>query len=676
MELLTSCFPCCCPPEAASRVTSELKLIEEPGVRPPYHHRLGSTLSVDGDAGETPTSSGAGPSSGGGDTPPHLYPSDTAKLLPGEGAPAGAIRFKAPFGLKKTNSWPRRGHANAPAPEAVGVTPAARRQGTRSEIEPLSDTDESETREPLVGAAKRRQDDGGEPLSASPPLPGAATCRADFAHPLHRRTHSSDLADGLDVSGESPSSAMEAIAGATVASVTVDLREGLGEGEAAGRAGAPSALPPSALPDGVVDGSPLRPDQPTARPFPAPPAFELPLARPAAPEAHPSEASAAHPQPPATPQPPAPLPAAPLPAAVEPAAPPPPALPPALPPPGDARIEEAEPPPPPLGSRPLTIAPAARPVEPVAPLSTAPPLAPKTPSAAELMRPRPEGAARREPSPRQPSPRRSPRSSRKLGRSTSASSSELSFGSGSSAVRLLPAPLNKNRVCEYGWLTPLLSSLVASQAAGVTDLASGTPGATLFVVCGGCPNSFCGMQAVLYTHMRSSPPELDFWWIKPKKEDGSTLERATLDRHSKGEHKNDPGRSRALYAQFADLFAVGGGAEAAARASRAGGGKLRFEVVGASGPAPRALIVDVESRAHYYIYLIWQEDWTSNPFARSKYIKGKLVYQRDPTVPEYFARPYAYRDGVLSVPPHAELEEAVAEPMPTDAIQSRCLDDS
>ena len=30
-------------------------------------------------------------------------------------------------------------------------------------------------------------------------------------------------------------------------------------------------------------------------------------------------------------------------------------------------------------------------------------------------------------------------------------------------------------------------------------------------------------------------------WIKPKKEDGSTLERATLDRHSKGERKNDPG---------------------------------------------------------------------------------------------------------------------------------------
>merc|ERR1719502_2044160 len=28
----------------------------------------------------------------------------------------------------------------------------------------------------------------------------------------------------------------------------------------------------------------------------------------------------------------------------------------------------------------------------------------------------------------------------------------------------------------------------------------------------------------------------------------------------------------------------------------------------------------------------WQEDWTSNPFARSKYIKGKIVYQKHPQV--------------------------------------------
>jgi len=245
-------------------------------------------------------------------------------------------------------------------------------------------------------------------------------------------------------------------------------------------------------------------------------------------------------------------------------------------------------------------------------------------------------------------------------------------------VRLLPNALNKNKVHEFGWVTPVPQAIVANAALPVLELQTGTRGQSLFLVCGGCPNSFCGMQAVLYAYMQTPTPTLDFWWIKPYKADSSRLDRATLDRHSKGEHKNDPGRSRALYAQFSDLFALGGGAEAEARASRAGGGKLRFEVAwsGPSQSVPRALIVDVVSGARYYIYLIWQEDWTSNPFARSKYIKGKFVYQREPGASSFFARPYAYRDGVLSVPPHPELEESVAAPMPTDAIQARCLDDS
>ena len=42
-------------------------------------------------------------------------------------------------------------------------------------------------------------------------------------------------------------------------------------------------------------------------------------------------------------------------------------------------------------------------------------------------------------------------------------------------------------------------------------------------------------------------------------------------------------------------------------------------------------------------YLIWQEDWTSNPFARSKFIKGKIAYQRDPRARDYYCRPYHYK---------------------------------
>eukprot|EP00967_Tisochrysis_lutea_P112851 scaffold178679_cov28-Tisochrysis_lutea.AAC.2 len=313
-------------------------------------------------------------------------------------------------------------------------------------------------------------------------------------------------------------------------------------------------------------------------------------------------------------------------------------------------------------------------------------------------------------------------------------------------VRLLSTALNKNKVHEFGWVAPVLQAIVANSPLPVTDLqtgvgrrpptgahlhpahsrcaharpanathtavhASGARGQPLFVVCGGCPNSFCGMQAVLYAHMQTASPTLDFWCAQPQASAFEPLApaletglcarppathhrngaRAPRGRMAppraillgirvpwQGEHKNDPGRSRALYAQFADLFALGGGADAAARADRAGGGKLRFEIVqvGPSPGVPRALIVDVVSGSNYYVHLIWQEDWTSNPFARSKYVKGKIVYQRDPAASVFFARPYAYRDGVLSVPPHAELEENVGAAMPSDAIQINCLDDS
>jgi hypothetical protein len=43
MEMLSWCFPCCCPPATSSLVTSELKLIEEPrSIRPGFRQRLQS----------------------------------------------------------------------------------------------------------------------------------------------------------------------------------------------------------------------------------------------------------------------------------------------------------------------------------------------------------------------------------------------------------------------------------------------------------------------------------------------------------------------------------------------------------------------------------------------------------------------------------------------------------
>lgn len=64
-------------------------------------------------------------------------------------------------------------------------------------------------------------------------------------------------------------------------------------------------------------------------------------------------------------------------------------------------------------------------------------------------------------------------------------------------------------------------------------------------------------QAVLYSFPEHNPQaDVDFWWIKPMASDKREIEPQTLNLHHAPPHKNDPGRSRALYAQFADLFNV------------------------------------------------------------------------------------------------------------------------
>mmetsp|Transcript_37409 Transcript_37409/g.82305 ORF Transcript_37409/g.82305 Transcript_37409/m.82305 type:complete len:752 (-) Transcript_37409:181-2436(-) len=242
-----------------------------------------------------------------------------------------------------------------------------------------------------------------------------------------------------------------------------------------------------------------------------------------------------------------------------------------------------------------------------------------------------------------------------------------------SSCRLSESATNKNQVVQYAWMAPLFARIVSNDLQSVRDLGSGCVGTPLFVVAGACPNPFCGMQAVMYAMMSGKgSPYIDFWWIKPMASNKQRLEPNTLDRHPRGEFKNDPGRSRALYAQFSDLFAIGSDDGAAERSHKAGGGLLRFEVVQVDG-SHRAVIHSADES--YFVYLIWQEDWTSNPLSRSKYIKGKLVYQTSPHEAKYFSRPYAYRDGVLSIPAGAALEEDIHELMPSNSIQRNCIMD-
>merc|ERR1740121_1919662 len=109
---------------------------------------------------------------------------------------------------------------------------------------------------------------------------------------------------------------------------------------------------------------------------------------------------------------------------------------------------------------------------------------------------------------------------------------------------------------------------------------------------------------------------------------------------------------------MADLFADG---------TVVNGWCFGLEVV-ANPKAVRAFISKEGSTDRYYIVLFWQEDFTSNPFARSKYIKGKFVYQKEPAKNEFFARQYEVHDGKAHI---ADIEEASsASIMPSEEIKT------
>ena len=167
---------------------------------------------------------------------------------------------------------------------------------------------------------------------------------------------------------------------------------------------------------------------------------------------------------------------------------------------------------------------------------------------------------------------------------------------------------------------------------------------------------------VLYVAMDgafSHLPRVDFWWIKPDKKAPTQLQRETLNRHAKGYFKNDPGRSRVVYAPFAALFS--GGRDITA-------GLLRFRVVHGAGSTARAVMECVETGAEYFLALVWQEDWSS-PLARSKHLQGQLVYQHSIDDRQFYARPFSIVDDKLSVPAGEQHEQRVDAPLPFDAFK-------
>lgn len=236
---------------------------------------------------------------------------------------------------------------------------------------------------------------------------------------------------------------------------------------------------------------------------------------------------------------------------------------------------------------------------------------------------------------------------------------------------------NRNVPSDYEWLQDPLAQLSRGAAADFVcdDVTTGEAFLPLFFVIGACPNSFCGMQAVMF--VANAEGRLDFWWVKPSRKSSSSsasgltaeIELETLRRHCKGTHKNTPGRSQAFYKPLADLFEQG---------MTAPGWRFGVEEVLATLDRPKVkrafLQRDVDgndsSSQKLYVLFFWQEDWTSNFFSRSKFIKGKILYQKhldefDP--PEVFARQYEIVDDVIVI--EAFEEASVDVVLPPDSVK-------
>eukprot|EP00930_Biecheleria_cincta_P098086 TRINITY_DN89777_c0_g1_i1.p1 TRINITY_DN89777_c0_g1~~TRINITY_DN89777_c0_g1_i1.p1 ORF type:complete len:403 (+),score=69.73 TRINITY_DN89777_c0_g1_i1:51-1259(+) len=214
---------------------------------------------------------------------------------------------------------------------------------------------------------------------------------------------------------------------------------------------------------------------------------------------------------------------------------------------------------------------------------------------------------------------------------------------------------NANLPSDYSWLEVVLWTLGKNQASSLAciDMVTGRESIPLFFVLGACPNTFCGMQAVMYSSSAINNTDIDFWWVKPTKGDSTRLESSTLCKHVKGQHKNDPGRSKSFYKPLADLFQGEGSTMNGVQFSiRHGTNGLRD---------PRACIEQVIGGipTRHWLTMIWQEEWTSNPFAFSKYIKGKIVYQKDADVMEFYTKAYSIQNGTMT------LSETEDPPFPT-----------
>lgn len=214
---------------------------------------------------------------------------------------------------------------------------------------------------------------------------------------------------------------------------------------------------------------------------------------------------------------------------------------------------------------------------------------------------------------------------------------------------------NANLVTQYAWLEELFDMIVAGRASAVgRDTVRNEAATPLLVVAGTCPNSVSGMQAICFFLLESGI--VDFWWVKPRRDDPHRLERSTLDRHSSGPFKNEPGsRIRQVYDVLAERIA-----------GKRNAGDFTFGI-----GEDRAYVEDLALRPPHektmLPFLMWQESWSSS-MARHKFIAGKLCYHKPSDLDSFYSRQWQMSAGNISIAPRDE-EEFVPSLLPPETFQ-------
>jgi len=222
---------------------------------------------------------------------------------------------------------------------------------------------------------------------------------------------------------------------------------------------------------------------------------------------------------------------------------------------------------------------------------------------------------------------------------------------------------NANLPSAYMWLEDSLELLAANQASSLACTGENKRRLVpILFVLGGCPNRFCGMQAMMFAMgaPKSAADVIEFWWVKPSTESAQEIDRETLSLHDSGQHKNSPGSSASFYQPLADLF------QQRVRVTAFTFGTKK--VIHNGVETDRAVIYNEKGAEVLYVIGLWQEDFTLNPMAWSKYIKGKIIYQKSFETGEYFSRQYEIHDGAPFI---ADFEEGpVLTVLPTAAIKN------